>query len=207
MVVGAAVVVHATVVAGTVVAVVSCEAAELAAAFRPCGGCVVVRVSSWCVVCTSAERTDVFGSVSSAPLLQSQNRAPPRRGTDAIGRSCAGIVGAEPPWGEQPQAKQPRPSSGLSPCGFDNVAGCSAVAAHDGPRQSNHARLLGVKTNASSSWALRIRRATSDADYVNTVRIQPQFAALTYTARGHAGSSSSAAESLMPPRSSPSRTL
>jgi len=39
-----------------------------------------------CIVC-AAERTDVFGSVSSAPLLQSQNRAPLRRGTDALGET------------------------------------------------------------------------------------------------------------------------
>ena len=71
-------------------------------------------------MCTSAERTDVYGSVSSSPLPKSQNRAPLRRGTDARGRSRAGIVGAEPPWGEQPQAKQPRPSPGLSLCGFDS---------------------------------------------------------------------------------------
>ena len=61
---------------------------------RQCAGCSFRR--STCIV-RSAERTDVSGSVSSAPLLQSQNRAPPRRGTDATGRPHAGVVGAEPP--------------------------------------------------------------------------------------------------------------
>ena len=38
---------------------------------------------------------------------------PASAGHGREGRSRAGIVGAEPPWGEQPQAKQPRPRPGL----------------------------------------------------------------------------------------------
>ena len=98
---------------------------------------LVAQLRRECVVCTSAERTDLSGSVSSSPLPN--RRTVPRFGGARTRRGDRVLVSlAQNP----PGVSSPRPNSPGRGRGwlFVDVACCSAVAAHCGPRLLNHGR-------------------------------------------------------------------